>query len=230
MTRVQWRGVTLDSRTAKMMDEVVKLSPNIKIDPTQGSYHQGVGASAGTHDGGGAIDLSVSGLSAYEILKIVSAMRTVGFAAWHRKPSEGPWGEHIHGIAVNCPDSTPVAKRQVTALRNGKNGLRNGAKDPHAFLRIPVTSWEAYSLRKARPTVPAYPGVRDFEIGDKGSHIKLVQRGVGNPVTGVMTTADKKKVKAFQRVRPFLWPADGIVGPKTYKALSQTKRNKAFYK
>ena len=71
MSRVQWRGVTLDLRTSKMMDEVVKLCKDIKIDPTQGSYNKSVGANAGTHDGGGAIDLSLSGLSAFEILKIV---------------------------------------------------------------------------------------------------------------------------------------------------------------
>lgn len=230
MSRVRWRGVTLDERTSKMMDEVVKLCKDIKIDPTQGSYNKGVGASAGTHDGGGAIDLSVSGLSAFEILKIVSSMRRVGFAAWHRRAGEGPWSDHIHGIAVNCPDSTAVAKRQVTALRNGKNGLANGGKDPHAFLRIPVTSWEAYKLGAARPSLPAYPGKSEFQIGDKGSHIKVVQRGVGNKVTGVMSAADKNKVKRFQRVRPYLWPADGIVGPKTYKALANTKANKRVYK
>ena len=230
MSRVQWRGVTLDQRTSKMMDEVVKLCKDIKIDPTQGSYSKSVGASAGTHDGGGAIDLSLSGLSAFEILKIVSSMRTVGFAAWHRRAGEGPWSDHVHGIAVNCPDSTAVAKRQVTALRKGKNGLANGKKDPHAFLRIPVTSWEAYKLRSARKPLPPYPGKSAFQVLDTGEHIKVVQRGVGTKVTGVMSVADKNKVKSFQRVRPLLWPADGVVGPKTYKALANTKANRLVYK
>ena len=85
-------------------------------------------------------------------------------------------------------------------------------------------------VRPVRKPLPAYPGKSAFQVRDSGEHIKVLQRGVGNKVTGVMSVADKNKVKSFQRVRPLLWPADGIVGPKTYKALASTKANKLIYK
>ena len=85
-------------------------------------------------------------------------------------------------------------------------------------------------VRPVRKPLPAYPGKSAFQVRDSGEHIKVLQRGVGNKVTGVMSVADKNKVKSFQRVRPLLWPADGVVGPKTYTALASTKANKLIYK
>jgi murein L,D-transpeptidase YcbB/YkuD len=85
-------------------------------------------------------------------------------------------------------------------------------------------------VKPARPALPKYPGEQAFQVRDTGAHIKVVQRGVGTKVTGIMSVADKNKVKAFQRVRPWLWPADGVVGPLTYKALANTKANKLIYK
>lgn len=85
-------------------------------------------------------------------------------------------------------------------------------------------------VRPVRKPLPTYPGKSAFQVRDTGEHIKVLQRGVGNRVTGVMSVADKNKVKSFQRVRPLLWPADGVVGPKTYKALASTKANKLIYK
>jgi peptidoglycan hydrolase-like protein with peptidoglycan-binding domain len=84
--------------------------------------------------------------------------------------------------------------------------------------------------KPVRKPLPAYPGKGAFQVRDTGEHIKVLQRGVGNKVTGTMSVSDKNKVKAFQRVRPYLWPADGIVGPKTYKALAGAKGNKLIYK
>jgi peptidoglycan hydrolase-like protein with peptidoglycan-binding domain len=88
----------------------------------------------------------------------------------------------------------------------------------------------AVPARPVRKPLPAYPGKGAFQVRDTGEHIKVLQRGVGNKVTGTMSVSDKNKVKAFQRVRPYLWPADGIVGPKTYKALAGAKGNKLVYK
>jgi hypothetical protein len=81
-----------------------------------------------------------------------------------------------------------------------------------------------------RPRVPAYPGSAEFQVGDRGTHIKVVQLAVGNNPTGVMGVSDLKKVKAFQRVRPGLWPADGKVGPKTYAALAASPKVKARFR
>jgi hypothetical protein len=143
MAEVNFRGVTLDSRTARMMD-VVAMRTSPKIIPTQGSFSTSVGASAGTHSGTGAIDLSVKGLDAPRVNAIVKVMRQVGFAAWHRLPNEGPWPAHIHGIAVNAPGLSTAAAKQVAALRRGRNGLENDHLDRHRNMNLPVIAFEKF--------------------------------------------------------------------------------------
>jgi hypothetical protein len=143
MATVNFRGVTLDSRTARMMD-VVALRTRPKIIPTQGSFSTSVTASAGTHSGAGAIDLSVRGLDAPHVNAIVKVMRQVGFAAWHRLVSEGPWPVHIHGIAVNAPGLSTSAAKQVAALRRGRNGLANDGLDRHRNMNLPVIAFEKF--------------------------------------------------------------------------------------
>lgn len=51
------------------------------------------------------------------------ALRQVGFAAWHRTPSQGPWGHHIHSVAIGDPTASPAAKRQVADFKRGGDGL-----------------------------------------------------------------------------------------------------------
>jgi hypothetical protein len=143
MAKVEFRGVTLDSRTARMM-EVVAMRTGPKISPTQGTFNTSVDASAGTHSGAGAIDLSVKGLDTPRVNGIVKVMRQVGFAAWHRLASEGPWPAHIHGIAVNAPGLSPAAAKQVAALRRGRNGLANDGLDRHRNMNLPVITFEQF--------------------------------------------------------------------------------------
>lgn len=147
-----WRGVTLDGRSADMMEEVGRLTsgdgpyPTPQIGPVQGSFSTRVQASKGTHSGGGAIDLGLPGAwSETAVDHLVLAMRRVGWAAWYRPPN---WdrkggGRHVHGIAVNCPTLARGAARQVLDYLAGRNGLANGAPDtgPRQFVR---NTWEAY--------------------------------------------------------------------------------------
>jgi len=85
---VEWRGKKFDPQTRDMLVELDKLvGPNVQIKPTQGSFSSGVAASAGTHSGAGAVDLSVASLSLDQINLVVFLMRRLGFAAWHRVPS-----------------------------------------------------------------------------------------------------------------------------------------------
>lgn len=157
MTRTVWRDYTFDTRTAKMLVEVDKLvGPDIPIHPTQGSYSNGA-ASAGTHSGGGAVDLSVlhpRALTQEEILLIVRTMRKVGFAAWYRTKPEWSGGPHIHGIAVGCPDLTPAAAAQVLDLKHGLNGLASHGRDRHADMHLPVITWEQYLKSKEDEVTP----------------------------------------------------------------------------
>ena len=60
---------------------------------TQGSYSDAVGASFGTHAGGGAVDLSVLRRGTYTVLwddlePLIRALRAAGFAAWVREYGE----------------------------------------------------------------------------------------------------------------------------------------------
>lgn len=141
-TIVWWRGVRVDPRTATMLDEVARLvEPH--LDPTQGSYSTSEEASAGTHNGGGAVDIDVlDSWSDDTITDVVRTMRTVGFAAWYRPPSKS-WGSHIHAIAIGCPDLSTAARTQVVDYYAGRNGLRNRGPDTGPRLN-PIPTWETY--------------------------------------------------------------------------------------
>lgn len=124
--RVNWGGVTINKRTAAMMDHAKSVFGKA-ISAIQGSYSSGVAASAGTHSGGGAIDVGPA------VDELVGAMRASGFAAWHRTVAQGFSGDHIHGIAVGDHELSSQAQDQVTAFFAGRNGLAdNGPDDYHA--------------------------------------------------------------------------------------------------
>jgi len=82
---------------------------------TQGGYNNGaVPASAGTHDGGGVIDVTPSLVDTEAKRRI---WRKSGWAMWHRRTWEGSWPEHGHGVLIGCPHASAGAKRQVTASK-----------------------------------------------------------------------------------------------------------------
>jgi hypothetical protein len=144
-SRTSFSGRTVNQRTVDMLTEAESiLGRDIVV--TQGSYNPGgVGASAGTHDGGGAVDVSVSALSTTQRWETVKALRTVGFAAWLRNPSQGDWPYHIHAIAIGDTDLSNSARNQVADYYVGKNGLASHAADdtPDAY-RVAFTWWEKY--------------------------------------------------------------------------------------
>lgn len=146
MARVIWRGVTLDADTAAMLAEAERLA-GFAFVLTQGSYSTSVEASAGTHAGGGAFDIRARDLTPRQIAAVVEATRAVGAASWHRKQSEGPWPEHIHGVRADAADLAPAAERQVTAYRHGLSGLASGAKDRHPSADRTMT-WARYLAEK----------------------------------------------------------------------------------
>ncbi|WP_018157468.1 hypothetical protein [Demetria terragena] len=118
-------GKTVNTRTKNMLAAAEKKAGNLPL--TQGSYNPGgVGASAGTHDGGGALDISVRNIS--DKTAAVKALRQVGFAAWLRTTAQG-FDPHIHAIAVNDTDMSPSAQDQVGDYYEGRNGLASGAAD-----------------------------------------------------------------------------------------------------
>lgn len=124
---IEFEGHSFDMRTVMMINAARVLCPAPMI-ITQGSYSHAA-ASAGTHSGGGAVDIRASDRTAAERAQIVSSMRRVGFAAWLRTPAQANWPYHVHGIAVGCSDLSPEAAAQVVDYRNDRNGLASHGKD-----------------------------------------------------------------------------------------------------
>ena len=92
---------------------------------TQGSYNAGgVSASAGTHDGGGVVDLA-----AWDHVRKVRELRRIGFAAWYRPAIPGLWPEHIHAVLIGNRKLAPVARAQVAAYLAGRDGLAGNGPD-----------------------------------------------------------------------------------------------------
>jgi hypothetical protein len=141
--RLTYHGKTMNTRTKAMLVEAERLL-GTQLGVTQGSYNPGgVGGSAGTHDGGGALDISVSGMSVATRNNVAKQLRIVGFAAWVRTPAQGDWGYHIHAIAVSDPDQSSGAQHQSGDYYLGKNGLAGrGADDGPAV--SPKRTWEEY--------------------------------------------------------------------------------------
>lgn len=137
-----FRGKLVNNRTAAMIMQAEAILGR-KFHITQGSFSNSVKASGTTHSGGGAIDTNGPGGWS----RAVAALRQVGFAAWHRSPSQGPWGHHIHAIAMGDPTASSSAKRQVRDYLAGGDGL--GSPGPSGRLgRTP----SAY--RQGTPWVP----------------------------------------------------------------------------
>src|SRR5690606_4528207 len=141
--RTTFDGATFNQRTANMLREAQRLS-GVTFDVEQGSYNPGGDpTSAGTHDGGGAVDLYVDGISPKKRTHVVRQLRKVGFAAWYRSPAQGDWGPHIHAVALADPDLSEPARAQTGDYYLGKNGLANDLPDDGPKVE-PITTWEGY--------------------------------------------------------------------------------------
>jgi len=97
------------------------------LDFWQFGYGSGAAASAATHAAGGVVDV----VQTDDVT--LKTLREVGFtAAWYRGPG-AKYGnfstKHIHAVLSGCPHASAQAKAQVTAVKNGKNGLANNGAD-----------------------------------------------------------------------------------------------------
>lgn len=113
----------------------------------QGSYNEGVSASAGTHDGGGVVDLAP-----YDHARKVRVLRDLGFAAWYRPAIKGLWGPHIHAVLIGNARLAPSAARQVLAYRAGRDGLAANRPDPNPYRPNPIPVFRM-------PQPPTYPNI-----------------------------------------------------------------------
>lgn len=146
---VNFRGVKVDVRTRVMVERaesyMKKMGINSKLSLSQGSFNTGVGASAGTHDGGGALDIRIGNFSSKTADNVVKALRMAGFAAWRRGVNDS-FSPHIHAIAIGDKKAAPLAKRQVQEYLRGGDGLSGSRKDIHLTstghnIGRPVPNW-----------------------------------------------------------------------------------------
>lgn len=200
---VYYRGARVDRMTAQALSRMeARLGYELTI--IQGSYNTGVGASAGTHDGGGAVDLAP-----WDWQRKVRAGRDIGFAMWYRSSAEGPWPNHIHGILIGNEKASPDAKAQVAAYKSGRNGLANNGPD--------TFWWRPRIIRRYRYRPDPRIGV----------YVHNVRVDFIDALQGRSRRANKR-VKLIQRLLNKKNNAnllvDGIVGPKTIKAWADWER------
>lgn len=206
LRRPLWRGRTnVDALTiAAILRAESMLGFELSI--TQGSYQSSVAASAGTHDRGGAIDFSTKNMTTAQKARVVLCLRRAGFAAWLRRPSQGPWAEHIHGVVVGHPYLSGSAARQVTAYRNGRNGLANNAPDDGPRVEIKPPVWPYPAPKKRFGTWNGYVGQspKNFAKGvdtilDKFPHLRsLALQEASRALPAIRPVA---KAHGFQIVR-----------------------------
>lgn len=126
-----FRGVKLDGSTITKLLLAEQLV-GFTLSFPQGSYNAGgVAASAGTHDGGGAVDVHCNTYSTAAKVTLVHYLRAVGFAAWHRPLNwDGAGGsEHVHCEEIGNPNLSSGAKAQIVQWNAHESGLANHGAD-----------------------------------------------------------------------------------------------------
>lgn len=148
MKRTTMDGKTVNQRTYDMV-KLWEFNCLEDLFVIQGSYNAGgVSASAGTHDGGGAVDITVKDLGSLSAKRWrVKQGRLAGFAAWYRPTISGLWSEHIHAIAIGDPEMSSGARNQVSAYYDGRDGLASNLRDQD--LRVsPIPVYPKVPLKK----------------------------------------------------------------------------------
>ena len=152
-SRTRYGGGVVNQRTRDMLVAAEKINGH-PFTLTQGSYNKGVSASAGTHDGGGVVDISVGGMDGAQRNAAVQALRRVGFFAWLRTPPS--FAYHIHAVAIGDREMSPSARNQVKQGFADRDGLARHGPDPAPD---PYPAWTAKYGKHASPDpAPAGPG------------------------------------------------------------------------
>ena len=240
-TVVQREGKWLDQRAAEFYDSLNKRMPG-GITLVQGAFNQSVDASAGTHDGPGALDIKpkdqkYKNVSGYRLLEKLA--REQGGAAWFRE-----WTNnfHVHVIVIGTKGLPAIAQKQVTAYLAGRDGLVSN----RTITGVIKTTWEAFKAALSRPKDDGtprgafiYPNGKNSAYGVstpgkpyysgkvKGyyslatiqSVIKRIQRQVKVTADGHYGPQTKAAVVAFQK--KYKLTPDGVVGPVTWTKMTK---------
>ncbi len=143
--RTNFRGGLMNVRTKVMLQRAETYAKQMGVPMpvfiVQGSYSNGVSASGGTHDGGGALDIRSRHLSVANVKKLVKALRMAGFAAWSRGYGKDSFDPHIHAIAIGDRQLSGAARNQVAEYFRGGDGLVGSAGDGDAEVGRPWPKW-----------------------------------------------------------------------------------------
>lgn len=193
MKRTTVDGKVVNRRTAEML-ALWEFNALTDLFVVQGSYNAGgVPQSKGTHDGGGAIDVSTHGLGSTEDKKwIVKQGRLAGWMAYLRPTIPNLWNEHIHAGALGDPEASDGLKDQFKEYRAGGDGLKGNAPDPDPRVRIrvwpkvrykKVSLLVAYRQFKAKNPEPRMTVKRIQWVLNERLGLDLVVDGIAGPVT-----------------------------------------------
>lgn len=160
-TDTSGRPLVVDDRTlAKLRAAEASLGFTFTI--VQGSYRgsAGAAASAGTHDGGGVIDLRTWNLGSIAPETAVLHLRRAGLIAWYRTTAQG-FDPHIHAIDYGNPWLSPAAVVQVRAWERGENGLASGGADDGPRVPIPTDPPEEDDMAQYEAQLKSIEGKLD---------------------------------------------------------------------
>jgi hypothetical protein len=211
--KITRNGQTLTRRVWDLIAAVGREN-GVTLRVTQGGFKNGGGAAASgsTHDKGDVYDISVSGLSRSKALAVVDDFRRWYGDAWLRTPEFG-WpssagGPHIHVVQADSHYAlSRGAQQQVAAYNNGRNGLRNNARDPH-----PRPARQHFPPTAPAPTRPAPPSVRlaNLKYGLRNDDVKDLQNALNRhnlspdlPVTGFYGDQTDAAVRLCQQRHGF---------------------------
>ena len=202
----------------------------------QGSYNTTVKASAGTHDGGGCLDLTP-----FDWERKCRVFRELGDAAWHRPALPGVWSEHIHTVDLGCTDLKTVAKGQVEDYKKQRDGLKSHRHDPQwrpdpipAFkltARMISAFWPQRKVRRTRRVDLNKVREQALAGGTKASPgVKLIQRALNKAIDaglsddGKFMALTKEAYTAWQRSLGFTGKdTDGLPAQVSLTKLGQVR-------
>ena len=171
-SKVYYKGRYVDEITKEILETLATLLDyGDDLTLVQGGFNRGgVSASAGTHDGGGAFDLTYN-----QSIEKVKWLRLLGTASWRRFRSQGFSGDHVHGIVCYDDAASSGAKYQVHEYLNQRGDGLVGSRADY----------------DKRPTVLP---IRFVYNAPKGTYyVKTNTYGRSQPTTRVKASTAKRK-------------------------------------
>jgi hypothetical protein len=139
------------------------------LDIYQLGYRNDVGASAGTHAGGGNTD--VGQFSAAHI----KVWREAGWTIQHRTRSQGFDMDHGHGWPFGCPHLSAGGRSQAAQWKNRQNGLISRGRVQGPW---PVVGWETGMKRLEEKNV----ALKDDIVGEIIARIRKEYDAIADAV------------------------------------------------